>query len=189
MKWKSFDLNIFNSNIVIPDKYVIPDNGNFKILHATSLKNREKNNKNIKGSQYIFDAIAKLKSEGYRCELIFIDNVQSKEMKYFQVQADLIIDQLIYGHWGSSALEGVALGKPVICYFNKEWKNNYIKNFSIESWPFIEANTASIYSVIKNLLDNPNLLLEHSKLSKDFATKHLDIEVNVKEFVKYLELI
>lgn len=189
MKWKSFDLNIFNSNIVIPKKYIMPNTGNFKILHATSLKNRENGQKNIKGSQFIFDAVAKLRSEGYGCELIFIDTAQSKEMRYFQVQADLIIDQLIYGHWGSSALEGVALGKPVICYFNKEWKDNYIKNFSIESWPFIEASTTSIYSVVKNLLDNPSLVLEHSKLSKDFATKHLDIEVNVKEFVKCLELI
>jgi glycosyltransferase involved in cell wall biosynthesis len=110
-------------------------------------------------------------------------------MRYFQVQADLIIDQLIYGQWGSSALEGVALGKPVICYFNKEWKINYLRNFSIDVWPFIEADTDSIYGVIKNLLDNPSLILEYSKLSTEFATKYLNIESNVKEFVSYLESI
>jgi hypothetical protein len=92
-----------------------------------------------------------MRSEGYNCELMNISNIQSKNMKYFQAQADLIIDQLIYGHWGSTSLECIALGKPVICYFNKEWKNNYINNFSIESWPVIEANTISIYSVIKGL--------------------------------------
>jgi glycosyltransferase involved in cell wall biosynthesis len=189
MKWKSFDLKVFNSNIIIPDKYVMEDNGNFKILHATSLKNRQNSNKNIKGSRFVFDAISRLRSEGYSCELVFVNDVKSKEMIYLQVQADLIVDQLIYGHWGSSALEGVALGKPVICYFNEEWKNNYIRNFSIESWPFIEANTASIYKVIKNLLDNPNLLLEYSELSKDFAARHLNVEVNAKDFVKCLEQI
>jgi hypothetical protein len=189
MKWKAFDLSIFNSNLTIPSQFVLPVNGNFKILHTTNLINRQKYNKNIKGSRYIVDAIEKLRSEGYNCELMNISNIQSKNMKYFQAQADLIIDQLIYGHWGSTSLEGIALGKPVICYFNKEWKNNYINNFSIEAWPFIEANTSSIYSVIKGLLDKPSLVLEHSKLSKDFAQKHLDVKINVKAFVECIESI
>jgi hypothetical protein len=189
IKWKSFDLNIFNSNQSIPDEFTLPDNGNFKILHATNLRNREENNKNIKGTKHIIGAIEKLISEGYNCELVKIDNVHIKDMKYFQLQADVIIDQLIYGHWGSSSLEGIALGKPVICYFNYEWKSNYIENFSIQSWPFIEANTISIYDVLKKLLDNANLVIEYSKLSKDFANKHLNIELNVKEFIECIQSI
>jgi len=189
IKWKSFNLNIFCSNTVIPDEHVMPATENLRILHVTNLKNRKSGEKNIKGSQYIFDAIEKLKSEGYRCELMNIENVKSNEMRFFQAQADLIIDQLIYGHWGSTALEGVALGKPVICYFNEEWKKSYIANFGIESWPFIEANTNSIYQVLKNLLENPNLLEDYANLSKDFANKYLNITINVKEFVRCLESI
>ena len=33
-------------------------------------------------------------------------------MRYYQVQADIIVEQLIYGWWGSTAIEGM-LGKPV----------------------------------------------------------------------------
>lgn len=189
LKWKSFDLDVFNSDIIIPNKYVISDNTKFRILHITSLNNRENGGKNIKGSKFIIEAISTLKNEGYNCELMHFDHIESRNMKFIQAQADLIIDQLIYGHWGSTALEGVALGKPVICYFNKEWKDNYIKSLSIESWPFIEANPGTIYTVVKNLLDNPNLLIEYSNLSKDFATKYLDVKINVKDFVKCLEQI
>jgi hypothetical protein len=189
IKWKSFDLKIFNSNIEIPDEFMLPKNGKFRILHSTSLQSRKVNGKNIKGSEYLIDAVTKLKSEGYNCELILVESVHTKNMRYIQAQADLIVDQLIYGHWGSTSLEGVALGKPVICYFNKEWKKNYIMNFSIGVWPFIEADTDSIYAVIKNLLDYPNLTLEYSKLSIEFATRYLNIESNAKEFVSYLELI
>jgi hypothetical protein len=189
IKWKSFDLSIFNSHIEIPGEFQLPKNGKFRILHSTSLQSRKYNDKNIKGSKYVIDAVAKLKSEGYNCELIITESVHTKNMRYIQAQADLIIDQLIYGHWGSSSLEGVALGKPVICYFNKEWKINYLRNFSIDVWPFIEADTDSIYGVIKNLLDDPSLILEYSKLSTEFATKYLNIESNAKEFVSYLESI
>ena len=174
---------------MIPDEFLLPKNGSFRILHSTSLQGRESNDKNIKGSKYVINAVAKLKNEGYNCELINTESVHIKNMRYIQAQADLVIDQLIYGHWGSSSLEGIALGKPVICYFNKEWKINYLRNFSIDVWPFIEADTTSIYDVIKNLLDNPRLILEYSRLSTEFATKYLNIESNAKEFVGYLESI
>jgi hypothetical protein len=189
IKWKSFDLATYSPNISIPSEFVLPDNGSFRVLHVTNLRNREDNNKNIKGTKYVIEAIEKLRSEGYNCELLEIKNIHLKNMKYIQVQADLIIDQLIYGHWGSSTLEGIALGKPVICYFNSEWKKNYIKNFSIQSWPFIEADTTSIYSVVKNLLDNPKLVLEYSKLSRDFANEHLDVEFNVETFIECIQSI
>ena len=101
----------------------------------------------------------------------------------------MIIDQLIYGHWGSTSLEGVALGKPVICYFRSEWKINYIDNFDIEIWPFIEANPQTIYSVIKDLLNDPILISKYSRLSREFAIKYLDVKKNAKDFIGYLDSI
>jgi|LakMenEpi03Aug12_release.lakeMendotaPanAssembly.Ray.scaffolds.fasta_scaffold749948_1 hypothetical protein len=160
----------------IPQNYLIQKTSTFKILHSTSLVGRDLNNKNIKGSSYIKKAIAQLVNEGYNCELIQVKDVDSKNMRYLQSQADLIIDQLIYGSWGSTSLEGVALGKPVICYFKSEWKKNYIDNFGIDIWPFIEANPQTIYSVIKDLLDNPMLISKYSKLSREFAIKYLDVK-------------
>ena len=189
IKWKSFDLNVYKPNIIIPNEFLLPKNGSFRILHSTNLRGRDDNDRNIKGSKYVFEAVAKLQREGYNCELIDIESVHIKDMRYIQSQADLVIDQLIYGHWGSSSLEAIALGKPVICYFNKAWKNNYVRNFSIDVWPFIEADTSSIYGVIKNLLDDPSLIMKYSKLSTEFAAKQLDIESNAKNFVSHLESI
>jgi hypothetical protein len=185
--WKSFDLEIFNPNIKVPSKFVLPKSNSFRILHSTSLEGRQLNGKNIKGSGYIKAAVERLRSEGFDCELIRLTDVNSANMRYFQIQADLIIDQLIYGQWGSTSLEAIALGKPVICYFNNEWKQNYIKSFNIEIWPFIEANTQNIYNVLKNLLTNPNELSQYSKMSIDFAHKYLDSKKNTQDFVKILK--
>ena len=101
----------------------------------------------------------------------------------------MIIDQLIYGHWGSTSWEGAALGKPVICYFRSEWKSNYVENLGIEIWPFIEPNPQTIYSVIKDLLTNSMLMSKHSELSREFATKYLDVKKNAKEFIRHLNSI
>ena len=189
LKWKSFDLETYKPNIEIPPIFLMPKSSTFKILHSTSLENRNSNGKNIKGSGYIERAVEQLISEGFNCELMRITDVNSSDMRFFQAQADLIIDQLIYGHWGSSSLEGVALGKPVICYFSSEWKANYIHNLNIEVWPFIEANPQSIYGVIKELINNPTLISKYSKLSEEFAIKYLDVKNNAKEFIRLLETI
>jgi glycosyltransferase involved in cell wall biosynthesis len=186
IKWKSFDLDAFNPNIKVPNNYLIPKSNTFKILHSTSLEGRDLNGKNIKGSDYIVDAVERLIGEGFNCELIRITDVTSVNMKYIQVQSDLIIDQLIYGHWGSTSLEGIALGKPVICYFNKEWKENYIDLLNIQVWPFIEADTDSIYTVLRNLLTNPVELKRYSEKSLDFAHKYLDVKINAEEFIQVL---
>jgi glycosyltransferase involved in cell wall biosynthesis len=189
IKWKSFDLTLFNSNIEIPENFLLPNTNNLRILHATSLENRDSMGKNIKGSLHIEKAVEKLKNEGFKCELIRITNIDSKNMRYLQVQADLIIDQLIYGHWGSSSLEGIALGKPVICYFNKTWKQNYINALGIEIWPFIEADTNNIYDVLKNLINDSNLRTTYSKLSENFALEYLDVTKNAREFIDILNSI
>jgi glycosyltransferase involved in cell wall biosynthesis len=185
--WKSFDLEIFNPHIEIPNALLLPKSNTFRILHSTSLEGRDLKGKNIKGSGYIEAAVERLIKEGFNCELMRITDVNSANMRYFQVQADLIIDQLIYGQWGSTSLEGIALGKPVICYFNEEWKRNYVESFNIRVWPFIEANTKNIYTVIKSLMVNPKELNHYSKKSLDFAQKYLDSETNAKDFVQILE--
>lgn len=187
MRWKSFDLEVYNSKIRIPSEFQLAKTNSFRILHATSLELRDFNGKNIKGSPYIEDAVMRLKSEGYNCELIRLKNVPSKYVRFYQAQADLIIDQLIYGHWGSSALEGIALGKPVVCYLNREMKNQYKKTFKVDQLPIIEANIHNIYEILKSLLENPNIVSEYSDLSVDFAKKYLDVKINVHALVAKLE--
>jgi hypothetical protein len=187
IKWKSFDLETFNPNIQIPKNFLMPKSSTFRILHSTKLKGRDLNGKNIKGSGYIEAAVERLLSEGFDCELIRVMDESPANMKYIQVQADVIIDQLIYGQWGSTSLEGIVLGKPVICYFNTIWKENYMKSLNIEVWPFIEAGTNSIYDVLKYLLNNRFELNRYSELSLDFAQRYLDIKNNAKEFTQVLE--
>ena len=189
MKWKSFNLCEYNPKLVVPKQFVLPKSKNLRILHSTNLEGRTDNGKDIKGSKYVEEAVSRLVKEGYSCELLRLTDIESKYMRFYQVQADLVVDQLIYGHFGSTSLEGLALGKPVICYFNSVWKQNYIKTHGINVWPFIEANTKNIYGVLKNLMDNPQLIKVYSKLSLEFTGNYLDIETNVKEFITTLESI
>ena len=187
--FKSIDLNLWNSSIDIPKKYILPNSENFKIFHSSYLKrsNRDLNGENIKGTPFIYDAIKRLKNKGYKVELIYIDNVPSNKMRFYQAQADLVIDQLIYGHWGSSAIETMALGKPVICYLNNEWKSFLIKTLGVNEFlPIIEANTKNIYQILKNILDDSKILERYKEEGPKFISKFYDPKKNAKILQKKL---
>ena len=124
-------------------------------MHS-SYENKNRNLSMIKISrdQYITSrAVNKLIDEGFEIENHNLTNTDSKSMRYYQVQADIVVDQLIYGWWGSTALECMALGKPVICYLNPEMKESFFTVFpEYEFLPIIESDVNNIYRVLKNLI-------------------------------------
>jgi len=183
IKYKSIDLSEWKPGITIPIKFKLNKRKNtFYVLHSSYINQSGRGNyknKDIKGSIYISEAITKLKLEGYKIELIFIENQESKNMKYYQSQADLVIDQLIYGHFGSSSIESMALGKPVVCYLNPKWKDFFFKCFpEYNKFPIIEADTENIYSTIKKCLEGEIDLIQTGKNSRIFAKKHFNPVVN-----------
>lgn len=189
-KFKSIDLNKWSPNIDVPKKFILHDTKKLRILHSNFLKgsNRVNNEKNIKGTPFIEKAIDRLIDEGFQIEKMIIENIPSRNMRFFQAQADIVIDQLIYGHWGSTAIEAMALGKPVIGYLNKDWKTFFLKTFpENKSLPIIEANCLNIYEVLKGLILDEHLRKTKGVHSRQFVESHYNPEVNSMELIKKLK--
>ena len=192
LKYKVIDLNLWHPTLKVPDEFLLPNTNKLRILHSNFLdnSNRNWNKRNIKGSKYIYEAIEKLKIEGFEIEYIQLNNVDSKNIRFYQSQADIIIDQLIYGWWGSTFVEASALGKPVIIYLRKEWKTFFKSNFpEYKNHKFLEANQKTIYSVLKKLISNKKFRLKKGLDSRIFAKKHFDPKINTKSLEKTIEWI
>lgn len=182
-KYKSTDLNLWSPEILIPKEYKLPKAKGIRILHSNFLKQsgRDHNYKNIKGSPFIIAAIEKLQEEGFQIEKIIIENVPSNKMRFYQAQADIVVDQLIYGHWGSTAVECMALGKPVVCYLDKRWKENFMDNFpEYKSLPIIEADTSTIYKILKELILDKGMRENIGIASREFVEAHYNPKTNAK---------
>ena len=94
-------------------KKKFPKNGKkFRILHAP-------NHRNIKGSQFVIDAVTKLQKEGEEIELKLLEKVSNGKVLEEIERADLVIDQLVIGWYAMFTLESLSLGTPVICYLRK----------------------------------------------------------------------
>jgi hypothetical protein len=175
IKERTLDLSLFRPNIRIPEPFRLPATENLRVLHGFYNKDREHKNKNIKGSPYVLAAIDRLKDEGYPVESLSFQDIPSRYMRFYQVQADIVIDQLIYGWWGSSGIEAMALGKPVVCYITPLWKRLFLETFSeYDDLPVVEATIENIYEVLKELVVDEEYRKQRGEESRRFAEQHFD---------------
>ena len=191
-KFKSIDLDLFSPEISVPKNFLLKNFDGITIYHSNFLREsgRVEEGKNIKGTGFIIDAIRKLKKEGYKLRELILDDIPNRHLRYYQVQADIIVDQLIYGQFGHTAVECMALGKPVICYLRPQWKEFYLKTYpEHRELPIIEANTDNIYLVIKNLLDNQNLIKKFGVKSRDFVKRQYNPDINSRILLKKLNCL
>ena len=189
IKYKAIDLQMFHPDISVPERLRLPSTGKLRVLHAFMFgKERlEKYKGNIKGTQYIQEAMDRLIAEGYPLEYMFFDRVPSNEYRFIQIQADIVVEELIRGCWGSTALECIALGKPVITYVRPEWEAFYYSCFpETRPFPFINANKYDIYDVLKRVVVDEEFRRIRAKESRLWAEKHLDPVANVKAFAEML---
>jgi len=128
----------------IPGEFRLKETENLRIYHSfgnSSIRG------DVKGTRQITEAVQRLKEEGYKVEFIFFDNVSNKDIKYFQAQADIVVDQLKAGWYGSTAMECLAMGKPVITYIRPE-----VAKIVPHEHPLIYADEENLYDVLKDLI-------------------------------------
>lgn len=122
-----------------------------KILHAPSKRK-------IKGTELILSAVDKLKSEGYKIDLILVENTPHERAVEYYKQADIVVDQLLIGWYGMLAQECMALGKPVCVYIRED----------LESYmPFSPVLNTSAENIVENL----RLLVSDRDLREDLGEK------------------
>ncbi|MDQ0255329.1 glycosyltransferase involved in cell wall biosynthesis [Evansella vedderi] len=101
----------------------------------------------VKGSKFVMDAIKRLYRNGYSFRCNLVSKLPHDELMEVYRQADIIIDQLRIGSFGVASLEGMASGKPVICYIRKDLIYKYPQEL-----PIVNATPKSIYKFLKKWL-------------------------------------
>jgi len=183
IRWKAIDLDLWSPNLVIPEKYMLPRSRGLRVLHSFSSNGRDYLGRNIKGSPLVKQAVGRLQDEGYEVEFLFLKDVPSRDLRFYQAQADIIVEQLRYGWWGSTGVETMSLGKPVICYLRPQWKQFFFENFpEYVELPIVEATVNNIYEVLRSLVVDRELRAEYGRRSRAFAEKHFDMKINSLEF-------
>lgn len=163
----------WHPDLKVPTDYkLVRDEGEILIYHAVgNYQSRSNAERNIKGTPFVFAAVERLQQEGHKVRLIFITNQPNTVVRYYQVQADIIVDQLNYGRYGATAREGMMLGKPVICYLNAFEYDEQDVLPCLDECPLVSATEKNVYEVLKQLICDPQLRSEIGSASRNYAVK------------------
>jgi len=172
------DPMFWRPDLEVPSKFRI-GRGAAEMLVYHAMGNyalRTGNGRNIKGTPAVLRAIGRLQKEGVPVRLVFVTGRKNTEARFLQVQCDVIVDQLNYGRYGATAREGMMLGKPTVCYINRNELSPEDTLLSLSEVPLVSATERSIYEVLKDLLLRPEKREAIGKASRAYALKWHSME-------------
>ena len=149
------------------------------------------NHRGFKGTEFIIDAVDKLKSEGLKIELTLIEGKQNNEVKsILQNKTDILIEQLIFTGHGLNGLEGMASSVATISNLEDE---SYILPFRRWSYflecPLVSASPETITDKLRMLITRPELRNILGKAGRQYVEKYHGLDSArylFSEIIKYL---
>jgi hypothetical protein len=182
------DPDFWRPDLEIPDRFRLglPE-GTVKIYHAVgNFDDRSEvgSKRNLKSTHVYVPLIEQLKREGHHVELIFFKDVPNRDLRYFEAQADIVVDMLTYGFFGATAREAMMLGKPVVCYLRPEWLEQMRAEIPayVDELPVVSATPETVHDVLVDLIEHPGKRAEIGRRSREFAVKWHSAQVAAKRF-------
>lgn len=124
----------------------------------------------LKGTSAVERAVVELQQEGLVFTYRRIENTPNVEMqRILREEADIVVDQLILGAFGSLAVEGMAYGLPVICYLAP-----LIQERHFPDCPIVSAGPDDVKSRLRELITDAELRIQIGHRGRRWVERHLD---------------
>ncbi len=196
-----FDMGLYRNDLLTPNVLNFPvheikldkniynqkDRKNICIVHSP-------NHRIIKGTEYIINAVNKLKKD-FDIDFILLENKSQDEvLKVLREKADIFIEKIVGPSYALSAIEAMAYGIPVIgSVDNGDWDDlcNTLKRYSfLKKCPIVPANVETIYFRLKELCESKkkrNLLSIKSREYVENFHSYSSGQILFKEIIKFIE--
>lgn len=188
------DRKVWSPDVLIPSNFLLPfSKDTVKIYHAVgNFESRsDALNKNIKCTHIYLELIEKYKNEGLPVELIFFHGLPNKVIRFYQAQADIVVDMLTFGFFGANIREAMMLGKPTVCYLRPEWLETMREEIPdyVDELPIVSATPQTVDEILRELINNKEKREEIGRRSRIFAEKWHSSEIAAKYFDLFLTMV
>jgi hypothetical protein len=129
------------------------------------------NHAHFKGTRYLVGAIEHLQACGYPIELVSVSGVANSEVIALFRSCDIVADQFIAGFHGYTALEAMALGKPVLCYLRDT--EAVIDPYTC---PIINCSPDTLEEILRRCLAGDFDLAELGRRSRSYIEHYYSLE-------------
>jgi glycosyltransferase involved in cell wall biosynthesis len=142
----------------------LPERDEFVVAHAPT-------NREIKGTSYVIGAVEALRAAGTPIGLDLVEGVTRDAALERLARADVVIDQLLLGWYGTVAVEAMALGRPVVAYIREDEPDD---NPFGKSLPIVRATPATLASELRALAADRGRRHEVAQASRRFVEENHD---------------
>ncbi|MFH1021897.1 MAG: hypothetical protein V1809_00735 [Planctomycetota bacterium] len=139
-----------------------PNGKRLTIVHAPT-------DRAIKGTDHIIASITAL-SRHHDIELVLVENMPHAKALQMYRNADLAIDQMRVGWYGTFSVEMMALGKPVVCYIRED-DLGFIPLQMASDLPVIRANPLTLTDVLTDICTHRERLRDIGNRSRAFVER------------------
>ena len=180
----------WHPNLEVPDEMRVGHSpGELLVYHAVGNdESRRREGRDIKGTGAVLAAIERLRAEGFPVRLFFATGLPSTEVRFYQVQADIVVDQLNYGRLGANARESMMLGRPLITCLDPSQDGRPPLQYIADA-PAMHATETTVYDVLKSLLQDPGKRGELGLAARAFALKWHTPDVCALRFERVIDRV
>ncbi|WP_420965122.1 hypothetical protein [Bradyrhizobium sp. B120] len=129
------------------------------------------NHGHFKGTRLLIEAIDRLVREGEKIELVSVQGVPNKKVIELFGASHVVADQFVAGFHGYTALEAMAMAKPVLCFLR-----NDRMMVDPATCPIINTRPDEIYDVLKRCLRGELDLNEIGKAGRRYVEAHYSLQ-------------
>ena len=156
------------------DPTPVSHNGTVRIVHAPTKRA-------VKGTDAVIAACEQLP-----VELDLVENVRHDEALERYRRADIVVDQLKTGWYGVFAIEGMALGKPVVTYLHDEAIARTEQAFGVPV-PIVSATPESLVERLRPLVESPEERRRIGEASRAYVEHVHDAEKLADRLIEIYE--
>lgn len=190
------DPEVWRPDLPIPTEHRLSEvNRRLRLYHAVGNAGERvapETRQSLKSTHLWFPLAEQLRSEGRDVELFYARDIPNRDVRYYQLQCDVVGDMLTLGWFGANVREAMMLGKPAVCYLRPSWIEQVREHAPgyVEELPVVNATPETVHDVVSELLDNPGKRQELGERGREFALKWHSAQAGARRFDEiYSELL
>ena len=141
-------------------------NGPVRIVHTP-------NHRGFKGTEFLLDAVERLRAENLQVELMLLEKVPNDEVRRLMQQADLLAEQFVGIGYALSGIEGMASGLPVLANLDHPAYTEVYRRYGfLNEFPVLSATPETLLDQLRVLVTNPALREQLGRAGRAYAEKY-----------------
>jgi hypothetical protein len=130
------------------------------------------NHRGYKGTEFLLEAVSRLRAEGLEIELDLLEGVQNAEVRARMQKADILAEQFVAPMYALSGIEGMATGIPVMANTSDPGNLVFRRYSFLNECPVFGTSVEQLVPHLRQLVTDPALRRALGVAGRQYVEKY-----------------